>query len=136
MQSYRILRLVLALVVLALTAGPAAADEFTKKDQEDWRQQFRSVVEKGEALFHNARLGTNGHSCDGCHPDAANTHPETYPKYQQQIGEVAELREMINWCIDNTLDGDELPLDSAQMLQLEAYINWERRGVEMDPGKH
>jgi hypothetical protein len=25
-------------------------------------------------------------SCDMCHPDAANTHPETYPKFQPQLG--------------------------------------------------
>lgn len=136
MFSDRLIRWVPVLVVLALAAQPAAADEFTEEDLKDWRQQFQSVVEKGEALFHSPKLGTNGHSCDGCHPDAANTHPETYPKYQQQIGEVAELREMINWCIENTVEGDPLPLDSAQMLQLEAYINWERRGVAMAPGKH
>ena len=123
----RLLRLVPALVVLALAAHPAAADEFTEEDLADWRQQFETMKEKGEALFH---------SCDGCHPNAANTHPETYPKFQQQMGEIAALRGMINWCIENTLDGEPLPLDSEKMLQLEAYINWERRGVEMAPGKH
>ena len=132
----RLTRWVPALVVLALAAQPVAADEFTEEDLKDWRQQFRTVVEKGEKLFHSPKLGTNGHSCDGCHPDAANTHPETYPKYQQQTGEVAELRNMINWCIENTIDGEPLPLDSAKMVQLEAYINWERRGVAMAPGKH
>jgi len=136
MFDNRLLRLVPALVVLALAANPAAADEFTEEDLADWRQQFESAKEKGEALFHSPELGTNGHSCDGCHPDAANTHPETYPKVQQQMEEIAELRDMINWCIENTLDGEPLPLDSKKMLQLEAYINWERRGVEMAPGKH
>jgi len=29
-----------------------------------------------------------------CHPDAANTHPETYPKYQVQLQRVALLRDM------------------------------------------
>ncbi|HKJ71940.1 MAG TPA: cytochrome C [Gammaproteobacteria bacterium] len=141
MISNRLLRLapapvVLASLVLALGTRPAAADEFTKQDLADWQQQFKSVAEKGEALFHSAELGTNGHSCDGCHPDAADTHPETYPKYQQQIGEVVELRNMINWCIENPLEGEPLPLDSDKLLQLEAYINWERRGVAMAPGKH
>jgi thiosulfate dehydrogenase len=136
MFCIRLIRWVPALAALALAAQPAAADEFTQEDLADWRAQFRSVVEKGEALFHSPKLGTNGHSCDGCHPDAANTHPETYPKYQQQTGEVAELRNMINWCIENTIDGEPLPLDSAKMVQLEAYINWERRGVAMAPGKH
>ncbi|NIX10188.1 MAG: cytochrome C [Gammaproteobacteria bacterium] len=136
MFTNRLLRLVPALAALALAAQPAGADEFTKEDLADWQQQFKSVMEKGEALFHSSDLGTNGDSCDGCHPNAANTHPETYPKFQQQLGEVAVLRDMINWCIENTLDGEPLPLDSPELLQLEAYINWERRGVAMAPGKH
>ncbi|MFA9461388.1 c-type cytochrome [Thiohalorhabdus sp. Cl-TMA] len=132
----RISLLAPALVVLGLTAHPAAADEFTKEELQKWRQQFRTVVEKGEKLFHSSELGSNGHNCAGCHPDAANTHPETYPKLQKQLGQVAELRNMINWCIENPLEGKPLPLDSEELMQLEAYINWERRGVALDPGKH
>jgi hypothetical protein len=29
-------------------------------------------------------------------PNAANTHPETYPKFQVQLRRVALMREMIN----------------------------------------
>ncbi|WP_054966460.1 hypothetical protein [Thiohalorhabdus denitrificans] len=61
---------------------------------------------------------------------------EELKDWRQQMGEVVELRDMINWCVDNTLDGEELALDSAEMLQLEAYINWDRRGVALEPGKH
>ena len=35
------------------------------------------------------------------HPDASNAHLETYPKFQVQLGHVALLRDMINWCIEN-----------------------------------
>jgi len=132
-------RLGMAWLVIAgavFAAAPASADEFTEEELEKWKEQFMSVVEKGEKLFHNPQLGTNGVSCDMCHPDAANTHPETYPKFQKQIGEVAALRDMINWCIENPLKGDPLPADSAQMDRLEAYITWERRGVPLAPGKH
>jgi hypothetical protein len=42
------------------------------------------VALAGSSVFHDAtELGsTIGVSCDMCHPHAANTHPETYPKYQ------------------------------------------------------
>ena len=112
------------------------ADDFTKKDQERWRQEFMAVMDKGEKLFHNANLGKNKVSCDQCHPNAANTHPETYPKFQKQIGRVVSLFEMVNWCIRNPLEGESLAADDPKMVALLAYITYERRGVPLDPGRH
>jgi len=93
------------------------------------------VVTKGDKLFHSA-LGKNQVSCDQCHPNAANTHPETYPKFQQQIGRVVSLFEMVNWCIENPLEGDPLLADDPKMVALLSYIHYERRGVPLAPGKH
>ena len=122
---------------LALSpAGNVQADEFTEEDLKRWEAEYMSVVEKGRALWVDGELGTNGVACAQCHPNAANTHPETYPKFQQQLGRVATLREMINWCIQQPLEGAPLELDSAEMVAIEAYVAYERRGVEMAPGKH
>jgi thiosulfate dehydrogenase len=127
----------LAVVIAGLGAGMnARADEFTKKDLERWEKEYMSVVEKGRALWTSPELGTNGVACAQCHPNAANTHPETYPKFQQQLGRVIALREMINWCIRQPLEGEPLKLDDPKMIAIEAYIAWERRGVAMAPGKH
>ena len=122
---------------LALSpVGNVQADEFTEEDLKRWEAEYMSVVEKGRALWVDGELGTNGVACAQCHPNAANTHPETYPKFQQQLGRVATLREMINWCIQQPLEGAPLELDSAEMVAIEAYVAYERRGVEMAPGKH
>jgi thiosulfate dehydrogenase len=129
-----------AFAVVSLALGVVGyglwADEFTDQDVERWQLEYMSVVEKGRALWGSPDLGTNGVACGQCHPNAANTHPETYPKYQQQLGMVVELRDMINWCIQNPLEGETLPLDDPRMIALEAYIAWERRGVPLAPGKH
>ena len=131
------LRNLIALVVFLTVAASATlfADEFTKKDIEKWNKEFMTVVNQGEKLFHSA-LGTNTVSCDMCHPNAANTHPETYPKFQKQIGKVVALRDMINWCIQNPLEGEPLKLDDPKMIALEAYITWERKGKPLEPGRH
>ncbi|MDY6992093.1 MAG: cytochrome C [Pseudomonadota bacterium] len=123
-------------IFLSLLAPMTYADQFTKADIEKWNQAFMTVVEEGERLFHSAQLGKNTVSCDMCHPNAANTHPETYPKFQQQLGKVAALREMINWCIQNPLQGETLKANDAKMIALEAYITFERREVKLAPGKH
>ncbi len=125
----------LAVSGLLVFASNARSDEFTKEDLKKWREAFMEVVKEGERLFHSP-LGRNKVSCDMCHPNATNTHPETYPKFQKQLGKVVELRDMINWCIQNPLEGDPLPLDDPRMIALEAYIKWERRGVPLAPGKH
>jgi thiosulfate dehydrogenase len=125
-----------AFAVLVVSDLALRADEFTKKDEERWQREYMSVVEKGRALWTSPTLGTNGVACAQCHPNAANTHPETYPKFQKQLGRVIALREMINWCLQQPLEGKPLPLDDPQMVALEAYVTWERRGVPLAPGKH
>jgi len=136
-RSTRTAALITAAVAAAVAAGwLARADEFTKKDQERWQKEYMSVVEKGRALWTSPELGTNGVACAQCHPNAANTHPETYPKFQQQLGRVIALRDMINWCIQQPLQGKPLALDDPKMIALESYIAYERRGVPLAPGKH
>jgi thiosulfate dehydrogenase len=124
-----------AVLLLALSL-PVQAEEFSQADLDRWQQEYRVVVEKGDKLFHGGLVSKNTVSCDQCHPNAANTHPETYPKFQQQLGRVAELWEMINWCIENPLESDPLPADDARMIALQAYIKQERKGAELTPGKH
>lgn len=122
--------------MLSVSGIVVLADEFTKEDQERWQAEFMSVVQVGRELWVSPDLGTNGVACAQCHPNAANTHPETYPKFQQQIGRVVPLREMLNWCLQHPLEGEALPLDDARMVALEAYVTYERRGVALEPGKH
>ncbi|AXQ31632.1 hypothetical protein D0B54_04640 [Solimonas sp. K1W22B-7] len=75
-------------------------------------------------------------SCDMCHPRAANTHPETYPKFQEQLGKVALLRDMINWCIEHPVRGRKLADDDPKMKAMEAYILAQRKGKVLEYGKH
>jgi len=137
-KNQRLLSVFLAILiggVFMTIALSIQADDFTQADLDRWNTEFMSVVTKGDKLFHSA-LGTNQVSCDQCHPNAANTHPETYPKFQQQIGRVVSLFEMINWCIENPLEGETLLADDPKMVALLSYITYERRGVPLDPGKH
>ncbi len=125
-----------ALALAASLPVSAAADEFTAADVERWQAQFDEVAAEGRSLWTDSALGTNGVVCAQCHPNAANTHPETYPKFQKQLGRVGQLWEMINWCIRNPLEGENLAADDPKMIALQAYAYKERRGVPLAPGKH
>lgn len=135
-KKYLWTTLAAVVATLAVIGVSLQADEFTETDLQRWQDEYMSVVAEGRALWGSPDLGTNGVACGQCHPNAANTHPETYPKFQQQLGRVVALRDMINWCIMNPLEGETLEPDDPQMIALEAYIASERRGVPMDPGKH
>ena len=115
-----------------------AYGNYTERDLLIWSRETEKMAVEGSRIFHSADLlkGTTGVSCDMCHPDAANTHPETYPKFQAQMGRVALLRDMINWCIQNPVRGKALAPDSPEMRALEAYIIAQRKGVALDYGKH
>jgi cytochrome c len=126
--------LLAAVVALGFYGVIAFGDDFSQEDQE--QTEFESVVDEGENLFHGGLGNPNTVSCDQCHPNGANTHPETYPKFQQQLGKVVPLWEMINWCIENPLEADKLSADDPKMIALQAYITAERKGVELAPGKH
>ncbi len=106
-------------------------DEFVRK------AEFDKFVAEGKRIFHDAEAfgGTVGVSCDMCHPDASNTHPETYPKYQVQMQKVALLRDMINWCIQNPTKGKPLADGDPRLRAMEAYIYSTRKGTALDPGK-
>lgn len=111
--------------------------QITEQDVALWRAETERVALAGSAVFHDAeQLGsTIGVSCDMCHPHAANTHPETYPKYQVQLGRVALLRDMINWCIEHPVRGEPLAADDPRLRAMEAYIYAQRKGKPLNYGK-
>jgi thiosulfate dehydrogenase len=110
--------------------------DYGDRDHAIWKAEVDKLVKEGDRLFHSDEIGTNGLACAMCHPNAANTHPETYPKFQIEMKKVALLRDMVNWCIENPLEGKPLPDDDGRMKAIEAYILSERAGVKMDPRKH
>ncbi len=122
-------------------AQPPAAGQptkFTARDLRLWQIEEKKWIDEGYKNFHNAKAlgGTIGISCDMCHPDGSNTHPETYPKFQSQTKKVALLRDMINWCIENPLKGKPLAESDPVLRSVEAYILSTRKGTALEPGKH
>jgi len=124
-----------------LEGGQAEGHTYGQHDKRDlllWARETEKFVVEGSRIFHSADLlgSAVAVSCDMCHPHAANTHPETYPKYQTQLGRVVLLRDMIHWCIENPVRGRHLAPDDPTMRALEAYIMAQRSGTPMSYGKH
>ena len=114
------------------TYGAVSPQDVKVWDTETYKQAVygSSVFNSGDELGSEIAV-----SCDMCHPRAANTHPETYPKFQPTLGRVAMLRDMINWCIEHPVRGKVLAPDDPKMRALESYILAQRKGVPLDYGK-
>ena len=117
----------------------------TPEQLKAFEEVFMEQVRIGDQLFHgdtatqkemHVNLSRTGMACAMCHPFASDTHPHEYPKFQEQIGQFATLREMINWCIEKPNEGQKIDPESDAMKALEAYIYWSNRGSKLDPGRH
>jgi hypothetical protein len=111
---------------------------YTEADVLLWKLETERLVLEGSRIFHSGALlgSTNGVSCDMCHPDAEGTHPETYPKYQVQLGRAALLQDMMNWCLQNPCRGEPMSGDDPRLRAMEAYIWAQRAGKVLEYGKH
>ena len=132
-------------VTLFLLA-PASAHKkrHSAADMQAFDDAYMEVVKMGDALFHGGgpqddlgiTMSKTGMACAMCHPFASDVHPHQFPKFQEQMSEVAGLREMINWCIEKPNEGVTIGIDSEAMIALEAYIMWSHKGTVIEPGTH
>jgi thiosulfate dehydrogenase len=136
----------LALGVL-LTASRATAhkDKHTPEQLKAFQDVFMDMVRTGDLLFHGdeamqkklgVQLTRTGMACAMCHPFGSDNHPHEFPKFQEQIGQFATLRDMINWCIEKPNEGVKIDPESNAMKAIEAYITWSNKGSVLDPGRH
>lgn len=136
--------------VATADSGEAPVQLAHKKPHTDeqlkaFQDVFMDTVKEGDLLFHGdtateqkygVKLSNTGMACAMCHPMAADIHPHEFPKFQEQIGKFATLRDMINWCIEKPNQGERIESDSDAMKALEAYMYWSNRGSALDPGRH
>lgn len=134
---------------LLLTAGAgvvlAHKEKHTAAQLAAFSEEFMRQVRIGDLLWHGDKatqeeygvnLSNTGAACAMCHPDTADAHPHTYPKFQEQLGEFATFRDMVNWCIEKPNQGERIDPDGEAMKAIEAYAYWANRGTKLDPGRH
>ncbi len=125
-----------AIAVLATATLVTAREPFTKAELKVADDKLTQSAKRGYDLWYGARadMANNGLACANCHPDAAATNPQTFPKYMPQTDRVMAYREMVNWCIQNPQGGKEMASDSTDMVALESYSYYLHRGVTIQTG--
>ena len=142
----------------AQTAPPAAQPTF-KIDLGAWTPPDLSklpdtpdgkLIKKGHALLTETyahigpevtdvakRYAGNNLSCQSCHlQGGAQPYSMPYlgvwgsfPQYRARENEVSTLEERINGCMQRSMNGKPLPLDSSEMKAMLAYMKWLSTGV-------
>jgi thiosulfate dehydrogenase len=147
MQNMRMRQYIKAGTLVTLLGGLVFMVMGTAQSKEplDNAADFDKLMEAvayGDMLWHTGeggsgkykKLSTNGLGCANCHPDASATQPESWPKYQTNLGKVGTMREMINWCIQVVQNGEGYAMDSKEMIAMEAYATYMNRGAALNPG--
>ena len=139
MQYQSLRRFVAPLVAVAVVATAtlvSAREPFTKEELKLADDKLTQSAKRGYDMWYGARadMANNGLACANCHPDAAATNPQTFPKYMPQTDRVMAYREMVNWCIQNPQGGKDMDPNSADMVALESYSYYLHRGIAIQTG--
>ena len=127
--------------ILAIMVSSPAQTKEPLNNAADFDRLMEAVA-YGDMLWHTGEggdgkhkeLSTNGLGCANCHPDGSATQPESWPKYQTNLGKVGTMREMFNWCMQVVQQGKGYALDSKEMIAMEAYATYMNRGAALNPG--
>jgi thiosulfate dehydrogenase len=83
------------------------------------------------------RYAGNDLNCQNCHLQAG-TRPYAvplvgvwgqFPQYRGREGEVTTLENRINGCMERSMNGRALPLESREMKAFAAYVKWLSTGI-------
>jgi thiosulfate dehydrogenase len=124
------------LAVVATATSVSAREPFTKEELMEQQNKLLASVKRGYDMWYGARadMANNGLACANCHPDAAATNPQTFPKYLPMFDRVVPYREMVNWCIENPQGGKAMDVNSEDMTALEAYSFYLHKGIKVETG--
>ena len=83
------------------------------------------------------RFAGNNLACGNCHLQAGRqpyAMPlvgawQHFPRYRAREGSIVTLQERINGCMERSLNGEGLPLDSREMQAFSAYVRWLSTGI-------
>lgn len=83
------------------------------------------------------RYAGNNLACQNCHLDAGHKKfaapfigvTGQFPQYNKRSNKVITIEERINGCMQRSMNGRKLPINSREMLAMVAYMHWLSRGV-------
>jgi len=104
--------------------NPCAGDE-KKNIRSDKFKDFQEAANAGKKLWEDETLGKSGLACLSCHANYDNLNldkRQNYPHYVAMPDDVVTLDQMINYCMINPMQGEQLDANSKDMTAMAAYF--------------
>jgi thiosulfate dehydrogenase len=117
-------------------------------DYPGWRDASDPQGPVGDAIAFGRRILThtpdtvpdyagNALNCTSCHLDGGRKQWASpwvgiwgvFPEYRSRNARINTLQDRVNDCFERSLNGRALPLDSAEMIGVLAYMQWLSRDV-------
>jgi len=109
-------------------------DDTQAMQMDDFDNPAMLAVEAAMTTWETAE-GSEGNSCASCHDSAEDSMVgvrATYPKWNEDAGEVRTLAMQINACRTENMGADAYKYDSAPMAAMEALISAQSRGMPVN----
>jgi cytochrome c len=90
--------------------------------------EAEDAIARGQKLFADASLGSNGMSCNSCHTkmgrgDVPLAGRAPFPKVFSMAKQMRTLDQTVQACIMGALKGQPLAWDDAKLTDLVAFVN-------------
>ncbi|WP_414706664.1 sulfur oxidation c-type cytochrome SoxA [Salibaculum sp.] len=110
------------------------ASETQQLQMDDFENPAMIDADNGMSAWNTAE-GAEGKSCADCHgamEDSMGMVRATYPKWNEEAGEVRNIQMQVDDCRVNQMGAEPYGLDSRPMLAMEAAISSVGRGQVVD----
>ena len=108
-------------------------DETQQQQMDDFENQGMIFVDQAMDAWYTAE-GEAGNSCSTCHedPESLKGVRATYPKWNEDAGEVRTVAMQINNCRTENMGAEPYGYTSGQMANMEALIAVQSRGMPVN----
>jgi len=146
-------------LIIGLTIGAGLTAGAVAQGQKDWQapdigklpdDRYGQMVREGKALMEQTykhigpevkdvskRYSGNNLACVSCHIDAGGRkfgNPwvgtfVSFPQYRGREDAISTTEERINGCMERSMNGRKLPLDSQEMKAMMSYLQFLSTGI-------
>jgi thiosulfate dehydrogenase len=93
-----------------------------------------------QASYEKDRYAGNNLSCKNCHLESGTKAgsaswigvTERFPQFRGRENKMGTIEERVNGCMERSMNGKKLPVESKQMKAIVAYMEWLSEGIPED----
>ncbi|HEX9970732.1 MAG TPA: hypothetical protein VGD14_01555, partial [bacterium] len=115
----------ISVLILAvfLSCGSAHIQQYSDPAKaEIARQKELEALARGKEMWFDSELGSNGRSCESCHPGGEMTRAENYPRYKHILHTMATISMTHNFAVVNESKGNPWELGSYDANALALFV--------------